>query len=388
MTIFKIIESGFRLHYPLASIVWLFPIAAMCQAQTPSGWLIHDLQRPQPPVVTPAKQDLPVPAPDDARVLFDGTDLRQWRSADGTEPRWMIREDYMESVPNSGYLVSAESFGDVQLHLEWAAPSVPKGKGQERGNSGVFLMGKYELQILDSYESRTYPDGQAAAIYGQYPPLVNACLPPGDWQSYDLVFRRPHFDSQGKVVSPARLTVLHNGMLVHEGRDLFGPTSWLKHHPYTPHADRLPLALQDHGNPVRFRNIWLRELNFDARDAPKNRAKRNVFPIQLEILNRFVGNYVQDDGTPTDVLRDGDVLWLQILGRERLELVPAATDTFFLRETDGKVVFQIDAPDIGAPEVSQPVDREVNLKQVPHLTLHLGGRTYRAVRTATPNLKP
>ncbi|HEX3726095.1 MAG TPA: DUF1080 domain-containing protein, partial [Pirellulales bacterium] len=155
-------------------------------AQPNLRWLSHDMQRPRPPVVTPGKQSLPVPPPSDAVVLFDGGELSHWRDAEGGPAKWKVQAGVMESVPNSGYLFSADKFGDVQLHIEWSAPVPAQGRGQGRGNSGVFLMGLYEVQVLDSYQNDTYPDGQAAAIYGQYPPLVNACLGPGEWQSYEI----------------------------------------------------------------------------------------------------------------------------------------------------------------------------------------------------------
>jgi hypothetical protein len=163
-------------------------------------------------------------------------------------------------VRGAGTIATAEAFGDVQLHVEWAAPSPPSGDGQNRGNSGVFLMGRYEVQVLDSYRNTTYPDGQAAALYGQYPPLVNASRPPGEWQTYDIVFRRPRFDANGKLLSKARVTVFHNGVLVQDAVELTGPTAHHARPAYSAHPDRLPILLQDHGDPVRYRNIWLRNL--------------------------------------------------------------------------------------------------------------------------------
>jgi hypothetical protein len=157
-------------------------------------------------------------------------------------------------------MVTRRTFGDVQLHIEWATPAPPSGTGQDRGNSGVYLMGMYELQILDSYGNDTYPDGQAGSLYGQEPPLVNACRVPGAWQTYDIVFRRPRFAPDGKLVAPARITVLHNGVLVQDGAAFWGRTRHAARATYESHADRLPLSLQDHGNPTRFRNIWIREL--------------------------------------------------------------------------------------------------------------------------------
>jgi hypothetical protein len=166
----------------------------------------------------------------------------------------------MEVVNDSGSIRTKRGFGDCQLHVEWATPAAATGSGQDRGNSGVFLMDLYEVQVLDSYNSKTYADGMAAAIYGQYPPLVNASRKPGEWQTYDIVFHAPRFDEDGKLVSPARMTVLHNGILVQDNEELTGPTANKARPPYKAHADKLPLSLQDHGHPVRYRNIWIREI--------------------------------------------------------------------------------------------------------------------------------
>ena len=219
-------------------------------------WSVHDVDRPTPPLVGPGSAGGP---PSDAIVLF-GADLSQWRMKDGAPAKWKVEKGYIEIVPGSGDLVTARAFGDCQLHLEWASPAVPKGEGQERGNSGVYLMGRYEVQVLDSYRNRTYADGQAAAIYGQFPPLVNASRAPGEWQQYDIVFHRPRFGQDGKLVTPARMTVFHNGVLVQDDVELLGATVHAQRATYAAHPDRLPLMLQDHGNPVRYRNIWLREL--------------------------------------------------------------------------------------------------------------------------------
>ncbi|MEO7520717.1 MAG: DUF1080 domain-containing protein, partial [Gemmatimonas sp.] len=154
-----------------------------------------------------------------------------------------------------------DDFGDVQLHIEWMSPKPPRGADQDRGNSGVFFGGgRYEVQVLDSYENITYADGQAGALYGQYPPLVNVTRPPGEWQAYDIVYHRPRFDAAGRVQSRARFTVFHNGVLVQDNAELVGPTANAARPPYEAHADRLPISLQDHGHPVRFRNVWLRNL--------------------------------------------------------------------------------------------------------------------------------
>lgn len=226
-------------------------------------WNIHDESRPQPPVVdpgTPSTQEEPGRPPSDAVVLFDGKDLSKWQSLEGGPAKWKVANGYFEVTRGTGNIQTRQGFGDCQLHVEFAEPTPPTGTSQGRGNSGVFLMGLYEFQVLDSYQNKTYPDGQAAAIYGQYPPLVNASRPPGQWQTYDIVFRRPRFDSNGKVLQPARVTGFHNGVLVQDNVELTGPTGHHVRPPYQKHADRLPLQLQDHGNPVHYRNIWLREL--------------------------------------------------------------------------------------------------------------------------------
>ena len=239
---------------------WLAVTAVPALAQQPTiSWPQHSMDRPQPPVVTPAPAGAPVPPPSDAIVLFDGKDLSQWESDSGKPAGWKVEDGVME-VAGDGNLVSKRGFGDVQLHVEWMAPVPPKGEGQERGNSGVYLMSKYEVQVLDSYQNPTYPDGQAAALYGQYPPLVNASRPPGTWQTYDIVFHRPRFAADGKLRQPARVTVVHNGVLVQDEVQLTGPTAHRRRPPYEAHPDKLPLLLQNHGNPVRYRNVWVREI--------------------------------------------------------------------------------------------------------------------------------
>ena len=237
--------------------------AAAQDARDPSNWEIHDRERPAPPVVAPAipsTQDEVGRPPSDAVILFDGADLSQWQKADGEPAPWRVEDGYFVVEPGTGGIQTKEGFGDVQLHVEWSAPEPPVGDDQDRGNSGVFLMGRYEVQILDTYQNQTYPDGQAAAIYGQYPPLVNAISAPGDWNTYDIIFHRPRFDDDGALVEPATVTVLHNGVLVQDHEVLTGPSGHQSRPEYEAHADRLPIGLQDHDHPVRFRNIWLREL--------------------------------------------------------------------------------------------------------------------------------
>jgi hypothetical protein len=221
----------------------------------------HDRNAPQPPVVTPGEASTQAQEgkpPSDAIVLFNGKDLSNWESVNGGPAEWKVEKGYFATVPRKGDIRTKQAFGDCQLHVEYAAPSPPHGEDQDRGNSGVYLMSSYEVQVLDSYESKTYPDGQAAAIYGQYAPLVNACRPPGQWQTYDIVFHGPRFDPAGKLTRAATFTVLHNGVLVQDHVTVLGRTDG-EHEPYEQTPTKLPLKLQDHNHPVRFRNIWIRE---------------------------------------------------------------------------------------------------------------------------------
>jgi hypothetical protein len=300
------------------------------------------MQRPRPPVVTPGPLELPVAPPSDAIVLFDGSDLTAWRSAEHGPARWQVRDGAMVSVPGSGYIYSRRAFGDVQLHVEWAAPVPARGQGQERGNSGVFLMSKYEIQVLDSYQAETYADGQAAAVYGQYPPLVNACLPPGEWQAYDIVYRRPRFRRDGALESPARVTVIHNGILVQDNVSLWGPTSWLQHLPYAAHPDKLPLALQDHGNPVRYRNIWVRELREWQDPGPGPTEQREVIELPPDVLQRYVGRYHASETEQYTITLENDQLRASFFRPQAIELVPHSKTEFSLRFTAARFVFELD----------------------------------------------
>ena len=231
---------------------------------TPTGrWLIHDVNRPAPPIVTPGAAS--ADAPSDAIVLFDGTEasMANWTDTKKNPSKWRVADGYMESVKGAGYIQTKEEFGSCQLHVEFATPAVVRDSSQGRGNSGVFLMANYEVQVLDSYNNKTYPDGQCAALYGRAVPLVNASRPPGQWQSYDIIFHRPVFKGK-KVVRKPTFTVLHNGVLVQDHVELQGGTGWKGPHAisdFEPHEDRLPIMLQDHGNPVRYRNIWIRKLD-------------------------------------------------------------------------------------------------------------------------------
>jgi hypothetical protein len=226
---------------------------------TGQPWRIHDRDRPQPRVVAPGADDrLP---PSDAVALFDGRDLSGWVSQKTGQPAaWKVDHGYLEVVPGTGDIQTIHEFGDCQLHVEFASPTEITGSSQQRGNSGVFLMGRYEIQVLDCYDNPTYADGTTAAIYGQFPPLVNACRPPGEWQTLDIIWTAPRFAGD-QLVTPAYCTVLHNGVLVQPHRTLYGPTAYRQVPQWTPHPSRGPVRLQDHGNPVRFRNIWYRALD-------------------------------------------------------------------------------------------------------------------------------
>jgi len=212
---------------------------------------LSGIEWPEPATVTPGETNADPPS--DAVVLFGGSDLSNWENGDN----WPVKDGVAFS--GKGMITSKETFGDCQVHIEWSAPTPPKGSGQGRGNSGLFLMGRYEIQILDSYKNKTYFDGQAGAIYKQTPPLVNAMRPPGEWNTYDVIWTRPRFDDGGLIETPAYITALHNGVLVLNHFELLGNTPYDRPPAYLEHEDKLPIALQDHGNPVRFRNIWVRE---------------------------------------------------------------------------------------------------------------------------------
>jgi hypothetical protein len=223
---------------------------------------VHDPDRPHPPVVTPAA--VPGGPPSDAIVLFDGKDLSKWEQGGG-EANWKVGAGYFEVAPRTGTLLTREKFGDVQLHVEWSSPTVIRGNSQGRGNSGVLLMGLYEIQVLDAWDNPTYADGEAGAIYAQWPPLAFPAKKPGEWNTYDIVFEAPHFEGD-KLVKPAFQTVFYNGVVVHNRKELLGPMVYRQVAHYRPHPPELPLGLQDHGNPVRYRNVWIRRLGgYDGR---------------------------------------------------------------------------------------------------------------------------
>ena len=230
-------------------------------------WHVHDPDRPHPPVVNPGPSTAPAVPPSDAIVLFNGSDLSQWQGAPSpithsgdTTPQWKLANGVLEVVPRTGDLATKQSFGDVQLHVEWSAPNPPTGNSQARGNSGVLLMGRYEIQVLDPWENPTYADGQAAAMYGQWPPLANPGRRPGEWNCYDIVFEAPRLDGD-KVLAPAYATVFFNGVLVQNHQAFMGPTIYRALAHYVAQPAEAPLVLQNHNSAVRFRNIWIRRLS-------------------------------------------------------------------------------------------------------------------------------
>jgi hypothetical protein len=224
----------------------------------PNGkWHIHDGTRPQPRIVTPGPA-LGAPPTDAIVLLGSGTDASAWQMTGGSPLTWPVKDGVLQSA--KGMIETKAQFTDFQLHVEFATPKEVKGEDQGRGNSGVFLLGVFEIQVLDSFNNQTYPDGQASAMYGQYPPLVNASRGPGEWQAYDIVFTAPRFSQAGTVDKPAVVTVFHNGVVVHNATAFLGPTSHKVIGKYDPKQAKGPIRLQDHGNPVHFRNIWIRQL--------------------------------------------------------------------------------------------------------------------------------
>ncbi|MBW3628411.1 MAG: DUF1080 domain-containing protein [Gemmatimonadetes bacterium] len=320
---------------------------------TPTAWRQHEMARPRPPVVAPAARTAPAPPPADAVVLFDGSDMSGWVGRDGT-PAWIAQNGYMEAVPGRGPIQSREEFGDVQLHVEWSAPNPPNGTSQDRGNSGILLMaGRYEVQVLDSYQADTYADGQAGAIYGQYPPLFNATRAPGEWQTYDIYFRRPRFSERGALLEPARMTVVHNGILIQNNEILRGETSYLVSGSYTAQPEQAPLQLQDHAHPVRYRNIWARRLPERPEPAP-GYVPRGV-PLSTAQLDRLAGSYfrapnpnataqqqaaAQQNPTPAYTInRDGNALFVRIGTSAPQRAIPLSENQLWLAHTAATMTF-------------------------------------------------
>jgi hypothetical protein len=244
----------------LLNFFLLFSVYAV-QAQQPlrqGDPKLTEVWEPEPKVITPGKTS--VDAPSDAIILFGGQDASAWAAKDNSAAKWKVEGGILTVAPGTGEIHTKQGFGDCQLHVEWRTPAEVKGDGQGRGNSGIFLMGRYELQVLDSYKNRTYSNGQAGSIYKQLPPLVNASRGPGEWQTYDVIFIAPRFNEDGTVKSQARITVLHNGVLVQNNSAIQGGTQYIGIATYEKHGDKEPLVLQDHGNPTSFRNMWIRPL--------------------------------------------------------------------------------------------------------------------------------
>ncbi len=246
-------------------LVGLMTTDAFAQKAEIFDWPVHDKERPTPRQVEPgacSATDVAIPGPADAIILIGEDGLAAWEHKNGDPAKWKVDGDIVEVVKGTGYINTKEKFGSVQVHIEFMSPVQPDRTSQNKGNSGLFFFDeRYEVQILNSYDNVTYADGQATALYGQTPPLVNASCPEMTWQKYDVVFNRPHFDSEGKVTTPASATVFHNGILVQNHTELSGPTAHKKRPPYTAHEAKGRISLQDHGEPVRFRNLWVRKLD-------------------------------------------------------------------------------------------------------------------------------
>jgi hypothetical protein len=294
---------------------------------------IHSTDRSYPEGVdpgTPSSLEKAGQPPSDAIVLFDGSDLSQWLTRDGEPADWNVENGYIECVPGKSTIYTKMAFGDCQLHIEWATPAQVEGQGQGRGNSGVYLMGKYEVQVLDSYENTTYPDGQAAALYGQYPPLVNASREPGVWQFYDIIFHRPRFSPTGEVIEPATVTVLHNGVLVQDHTRLTGPTMNRIRLDYYAHESRLPISLQNHRNPVRFRNIWVRDLEKDDKPTQPSTVRSDARPDITAMAGTF-----QNPDNPDDrivlAVKEGQLFVKEMTIRD-IALHPQSEHSFYAHE--------------------------------------------------------
>ena len=302
-------------------------------AQGGATWKIHDSQRPKPAIVNP---DGPDGAPADAVVLFDGKDASAFvHEADGAPIKWKVENGYLEVV-KSGDIVTKQSFGDCQLHVEWSAPG--EGSSQGSGNSGLYFMGKYEIQVLNSHGNVTYADGQAASVYAQYPPLVNASRAPREWQTYDIVFRGPRFNEDGSLARPVTFTVFHNGVLVQDHVTVAGSTSWMERQPYKAHPEKLPLRIQDHGNPVRYRKIWLRELGEpqSLKAGPETPRKEKTIALSNVAMDRIAGTYGPKRGGDHHMViwRDGDTFWVRVKQQVKRELHASAPARLFVKEVD------------------------------------------------------
>lgn len=335
-------KKGFKLFITITLFIMMVSLPGVSGVEANSKWKIHDRNQPLPKVVDPGTASTENKAgkpPSDAVVLFDGKNLSRWRTLDGKPARWIVKDGYMRPVKGSGDIRTYQCFGDCQLHIEFATPFPGKGKGQGRGNSGVFLMGIYEVQVLDSYNNATYADGQASAIYGQHAPQVNACREPGKWQTFDIIFHGPRFDYNKKLIKPAYITVLHNGVLTQDYVELTGPTSWLQRLPYQPHPEKLPISLQDHGNPVRYRNIWVRELPAPGKDDKIPRSE--IFP-SFELLDKYTGKYKVGKGGIIEITRQGSQLLAKVYNNPIEAIAAHSETTFSSKVLDAELTFDVD----------------------------------------------
>ncbi len=314
-------------------------------------WKVHDWNRPRPAIITPptpSTEETAGAAPSDAIVLFDGSDMSNWRAMDGGPAKWIVKEDYMESVRGAGYVRTLQGFGDCKLNFEFKTPSPVMVESQGRGNSGDFLMGIYEVQVLDSYDNITYADGQCSAIYGQYPPQVNACRKPGEWQTYDIIFKAPRFDDDGAVVKPAIITVLQNGVLTQDHVEIKGPTNWCSKSPYEAHPGKLPLSFQDHGNPVRYRNVWVRELPATG----KADAYRPELIFGDKELQKYVGTYENRGSKVNITLKNGQLYSSHPGGASGQPLYAESATRFYSKFVDAEYEFVLENDSVNAVKVS------------------------------------
>jgi hypothetical protein len=298
-------------------------LCASAAAPQNAQWLPNDTARPSPGAVTPGSA--PGAAPSDAIVLFDGTNMSAWAGRDGGAAPWQLKDGVFSVAPGTGNIHTKQGFGDCQLHVEWAEPAEVRGSDQSRGNSGIMLMSMYELQVLDAWQNPTYADGTVGGIYAQYPPLVIAGRKPGEWQTYDIVFRRARFDENGQLTSPARITVFQNGVLVQDNTRPTGPTAFHDRPPYIKGPEKAPITLQDHGSPVQFRNIWIRELPDKEPDLPFTAAVAiHVDPKDMAL---YAGHYEGKTRLSIDFAIGPNGLTAQMRPRTAATAAPAAGAT-------------------------------------------------------------
>ncbi len=345
----------------------MFHPSGMVMAEEPAAvlgrrWKQHSMTQPKPPVVAGQGSAGLAAPPADAVVLFDGKSLDKWVSDGGEPAAWAVRDGFFEIKPEAGSIQTRESFGDIQMHIEWASPSPASGSGQNRGNSGVFLMGRYEIQILDTFQADTYADGYAGAVYGQAPPLLNASLPPGAWQTFDIIFRGPRFSADEKLLDAAHVTVLHNGVAVQNNEPILGPTSWLNFLAYQPHEMEGPIRLQDHGQPVRFRSIWVRRLPARIETFAEQAEPPHAIAKTPSELAAFAGAFQMGDDEakpPVTMTVDGKGLIVRFPDRPvDMPIVPVSERVFEFVNTDATIEFEVDAS--GKPG---------------NATMHIGGST-------------